>query len=183
MGMHDRIVDFSLSCPYCGESSNIEVQTSDLERDMSTYHVHVKGEKLNPMVALMYRDDPKISDQLRVVKGTANCSSPLCLYAAKLEQIVSEGYFSGFGRSFDVFYRVKNGNLIGPAKDILYPSRQRSLLGLKKAFLGLMRAENDKRWIETLKRCNGEFSLAILMYRCPRRLSYKWVKRLRGEKK
>ena len=91
MGMFDS-VKIEMKCPYCGEVSEIEAQTKELECDLEVWK---KGDF--------------ITYKLNYLECLADCVQPKCReYVTK-----KDGYYGGFGRMFDVKILLDKGKVSG----------------------------------------------------------------------
>jgi hypothetical protein len=175
MGMFDSIIDHTLRCPYCGRGGHVEIQTKSLDCQMATYHTRTtpskrmtpKQKKLSRWIDSLVERQPEIPADIREVEAYASCSSPLCTYIARLIQVPRDGYYSGFGRGFQVIYKVAKGRIVAPAVrvDLDEPTLVGGAAALKKQFLRKMSA--DPHWRSVLAECAGDFGIAVLMYNAP----------------
>jgi hypothetical protein len=91
MGMFDS-VKIEMKCPYCGEVSEIEAQTKELECNLDVWK---KGDF--------------VTDKINYLECLADCVQPKCKeYVTK-----KNGYWGGFGRMFDVKISLDNGKVSG----------------------------------------------------------------------
>jgi len=92
MGMFDSIY-LTIKCPYCGQKSDIECQTKELNCTLETYW---EGENIG-------------TDQFNYLDCIADCQSKECVEWRDK----NIGYHSGFGRTFDVRIYLNNGFVTG----------------------------------------------------------------------
>lgn len=85
-------VKIEIKCPYCGEVSEIEAQTKELECDLEVWKV-----------------GDFVTDKLNYLECLADCVQPKC----KEFVIKRDGYWGGFGRMFDVKIILKDGKVSG----------------------------------------------------------------------
>lgn len=91
MGMFDS-VRIDIKCPFCGNTSEIECQTKELDCQM---HGWRKGDF--------------VSDKFNYLKTIADCLSEECI-----DYVYKEiGYHSGFGRVFYVKVILEKGVVTG----------------------------------------------------------------------
>lgn len=91
MGMFDT-VKLSIRCPNCGETSEMEAQTKELDCNLETWRVgNFVTRRLNWLTCL------------------ASCAQPAC----KAHVIKEHGYWGGFGRMFYVKIFLHNGKVSG----------------------------------------------------------------------
>jgi len=176
MGMFDNIVDYSFRCPYCG-GINIEIQTKDYDCTLDTIMIHepgsmmTKNHKKRAKCYACWRKEIFSSDKdynphpktrLNIIEGCGQCRGPACYALARAEDYVERGYVSGFGRSFDVQYKTKNGIAITPA--IIKNKDNKTLVDIKRKFM--KRLNKDKKAKESfnkvLARVAGDWGLAVL---------------------
>jgi hypothetical protein len=91
MGMFDSVI-MDMKCPYCGEVSEIEVQTKQLECNMEVWRV-----------------GDYVTDDLNFLTCYGDCTQPEC----KEYSIKKRGYWSGWGRMFDVKIMLDGGRISG----------------------------------------------------------------------
>jgi hypothetical protein len=89
MGMYDSI-KIKLKCPYCGEVSEMEAQTKDLECYLNTYKV-----------------GDTISDKFNYVDCITDCTSEKCMDEVRKRR----GYVSGFGKVFRLRIFIESGRI------------------------------------------------------------------------
>lgn len=95
MGMFDSIY-INVVCPYCGEESEMECQTKELDCNLEVFRKggHIRTDKYNSLDCV------------------ADCMSKQCIE----EQIKKVGYKSGFGMIFNITVIVNNGVITGEYK-------------------------------------------------------------------
>lgn len=183
MGMFDNIIDYTLKCPYCGQTGHLEIQTKSLDCQLDRYYARPptpkpspKKKGLNRLLGLFGREEPKVPTGVKEVVAYGSCSSPLCTYVSRLRQIPRDGYFSGFGRGFDVTYKVSRGRIVAPAVSVRADETPRVGVPatLKRDFL--KKTSDDPRWKACLAKCGGDFGIAVLMYNAPPTGRHPWWK-------
>lgn len=92
MGMYDS-VKIKIKCPYCGEESEIEAQTKELDCTLEVWKV-----------------GDFVSDKFNYLDCVADCLQPECKKASML------GYHSRIGRFFNVRIFLKKGKVSGKYK-------------------------------------------------------------------
>ncbi|MBI4739941.1 hypothetical protein HY772_10525 [Candidatus Woesearchaeota archaeon] len=166
MGMFDRLWDSSIACPYCNGKWDIEIQTKDLDRTLSTYRVYYPEFEKMPIYR---REFAKIKNR-KFIEAISVCSSPICFAIARMRDFVEAGYISGAGNSWYLQYPVKHGLVCGPGKIItqhiepavkLYPV-------MKKRFLQALSKNKEAKKIfsKYLEKAANEFGLAVLEFSC-----------------
>jgi sarcosine oxidase delta subunit len=92
MGMFDSVM-LKIKCPYCGQESEIECHTKELDCSLDVWR---KGDFVG-------------TEKLNHLQTIANCHSKECSdYEEK-----RIGYRSGFGRVFNVKVKLRNGIVSG----------------------------------------------------------------------
>ena len=92
MGMFDSIY-LKIKCPYCGEESEIEAQTKELEQELNVWR---KGDFIG-------------TDEYNHLECIADCHSDECMSF----ELKKHGYRSGFGRGFNVKVFLDKGVVNG----------------------------------------------------------------------
>lgn len=89
--MFDSVI-IEIKCPYCGEVSETEAQTRQLDCDLEVWKV-----------------GDFVTDKLNYLICIADCIQPKCKeYVTK-----KNGYWGGFGRKFNVKIVLKDGKVTG----------------------------------------------------------------------
>lgn len=91
MGLFDSII-LEIKCPHCGEVSEIDVQTKELNRDLD-----------------IYRKGDFVTDKFDYLICTAFCEMPKCVEHG----IKIYGEYSWAGRLFDVKIFLEKGIVTG----------------------------------------------------------------------
>ena len=102
MGCYDTIF-LELDCPYCGQRSEMEFQTKDLEQRFCEYR---EGDKVPG------------TEQFKYLTATGDCHSPECQERADKLWISIQGCPSGFGSPIDAKVELVDGVITGRFLDI-----------------------------------------------------------------
>ncbi len=183
MGMFDTLHDVRLVCPYCGSSDKADAQTKQTQaQGLRVFNVHYPAEKEDlveghgPMNCGMWcqpgwgnrEEDPHaIADHgLRVLTALASCHEAVCKAYARMEDLITMGYISGFSRHWEVEYDVdpKTDVVCGPpritrSKPGSYASMVRKLKAWLKAHPRVA-----KEFAPILKAHAGDYGLAIMRF-------------------
>ena len=100
MGMYDNVI-IEIECPYCGEKSEMDAQTKELDCNLDVWK---KGDY--------------VTDKLNYLDCIADCRSIIC----KKFQVGVNGYDGGWGRLFYVKILLTDGRVNGDY-EITNPSK------------------------------------------------------------
>jgi hypothetical protein len=99
MGLFDTVI-LNIECPFCGETSECDIQTKDSMCMMETLK---KG------------DIVQMPENPNFLTGIGSCKSPKC----KKHTIEEIGYWDGIGRMFDVEVFLENDRINGEYETII----------------------------------------------------------------